>query len=69
MATDNQIEGIKLIGEWCKWYAAVDTAAIAAIGALVKFEKGRLSPYAQYPCVLAVLCFVGSIIFAAWTLS
>jgi len=35
MATPDQTERLKQIGEWCKWYAAVDTAAIGGISALV----------------------------------
>lgn len=70
MATKEQIEGIKLIGDWCKWYAAIDVAAITTLGIITKPDNGlHLPAFVKIFCSLAIFAFFISIVLAAWNLS
>jgi hypothetical protein len=65
-ASPAQLEAIKLIADWCKWCTTVEVAIIAAIGAFFKIEKGAsLTDWVRIPGVVAVGCFVLSIVLAA----
>jgi len=69
-STQQQIEALKLIGDWCKWIVTVETAAIAAIGAYIKFgQSASNSIRFQYSCTFAILCFISSMFFAAGIIS
>lgn len=67
-ATPQQTDGLKLIGDWCKWLITVETAAIAAIGAFTKFSEGS-HIFVQIPFTVAITSFVVSMLFAAGLLS
>lgn len=67
MADSGQTEGLKLIGEWCKWLVAVQTGAIGLVGTLYKPDGGQL--FAYHPAAIwflvgTIVCFVFSIIVA-----
>jgi hypothetical protein len=60
------MEAIKLIADWCKWSTTIEVAMIAGIGAFFKMDKGNsLSDWVRLPSVVAVCCFVLSIVLAA----
>jgi hypothetical protein len=66
--TANALEAIRLINDWGKWLIAIETAAIAVIGAL--FTAGR--PVSRAVRLLgssAISCFLVSIIAAAMLLA
>jgi hypothetical protein len=69
-ASSAQLEAIKLVADWCKWFTTIEVAIIAAIGAFLKAEKaGGLSALVWVPSVVAVICFVISITLTAAVLS
>lgn len=68
-ATQDQIEGLKLISEWCKWLVTVETAAIAFIDTSVVRQSAQLVPCVKFGCGVAVLSFVCSIVVAGGTFS
>lgn len=37
--TEGQLEGVRQLGEWCKWYSGISISAIAFMGA-IKYENG-----------------------------
>lgn len=66
-ATPDQIDALKLMGEWCKWLVTIETAAIAGIGAFLKLDAGQvLTNGFRYSCATAVISFVVSIVLSAW---
>ena len=66
--TANALEAIRLINDWGKWLIAIETAAVAVIGAL--FTAGRpVSPTVRLLGSLAMGCFLVSIIAAAMLLA
>ncbi len=65
-ATPQQTEAIKLIGDWSKWIATVETGAIAAVGAF--FKTSSATVFSSWALSIAVLCFVCSIALAAGVL-
>jgi hypothetical protein len=69
-ATEQQTDAIKLIGDWCKWFVAVETFSIAAIGAAFKSDSGwTLTFPVAALCIITVVTFFLSIILAAMALS
>jgi hypothetical protein len=65
----NVTEGAKQLSEWCRWSTAVETAAIAAVGVLLKTEAGQQTPYAvRICCAVAVICLGVSIALNAFML-
>ena len=65
MATDEQKEGLKFLDGWCKWFAAIDTAAIGGLGFLFRPDKPVNVPtFVRCSGVVAAACFGMSIIFA-----
>jgi hypothetical protein len=63
-ASPDQTEGLKLIGEWCKWLVTVETAAIGVIGTFLLKENPAITTCAKLGCRTAVISFVCSIIVA-----
>jgi hypothetical protein len=58
-----------MIADWSKWIVAVETAAIAAIGACVKPRSiGACLNFERYAVAAALVCFVFSIILASFVL-
>lgn len=55
-ATTQQVEAIRLISDWSKWMATIETGMIAVIGTLV---RNRTTPPA---CQLETLAFSASIV-------
>jgi hypothetical protein len=69
-ATPQQTEAIKLIGDWCRWFATIETFAIAAIGSALKPDSGwRFTSPMVALCAVTIVCFVLSIVLAAMALS
>jgi hypothetical protein len=65
-ATPQQADAIKLIGEWCKWFSTLETAAIAGIAAFLKVNTGQTVPIVVVVfCTIAVMFFLISIFYAA----
>ncbi len=70
-ATQQQIEAIKLIGDWSKWMATIETGTIAVIGAFVKSGSAQPAcsttarvfnlPIGTGAFTLSILCFIISI--------
>jgi hypothetical protein len=60
------LESVKLLKDWSSWLVGIQTAAIAAIGALIK--DGDLNLSIRLSAVGAVICFVISIGFASMLL-
>ncbi len=68
MAADpHQQTAIQFIGDFSKWIAAVETAALAAIGAFLK-SSGHLGIPGVIGLGATVVCFVVSIVMAAGVL-
>jgi hypothetical protein len=67
-ATAQQTEAIKLISEWCKWFSALEVAAIAAIGSAF-LKDARLSHAVAALLSIAIVLFVGSITITAFALT
>ena len=69
-ANSQQTEAIKLIGDCCKWFAAIETFAIAAIGSALKASSGwKLTWPIVVLCAVTMVSFILSIILAAMALS
>lgn len=71
MSDTKTIEALKLINDWAKWLITIETGAIALIGSLFTSNKVRGLYLEKVFGMLAVSCFVVSIIAAAlllWTL-
>jgi len=69
-ANSQQTEAIKLIGDWCKWFATIETFAIAAIGSALKPDSGwKFTWPIVVLCAITMASFIVSIIFAAMALS
>ena len=69
-ASPDQIEGLKLISEWCKWLITVETAAVGGVGALARDSNGiSSSHWVRLGYGFAVASFVCSIVVAAAILS
>jgi len=67
MASGEQSEAIKLLGDWCKWLVTIETAAIAAIVAMFK-DGGAIPIVFQVACSFAVPLFLASIVVTGWTM-
>lgn len=68
MATPEQTEAIKLLGDWCKWLVTIETGSIAAIMAVSKLEgSGHTMLLYRCSCTIALASFVASILVTAWT--
>ena len=64
-ADDAQREGIKLIGDWSKWFATLSTGAIAGIVAVIaRRDVPTLSIVARFILFLSALLFVFSTVMA-----
>jgi hypothetical protein len=69
-ASTQQTEAIKLISDWCKWFATIETFAIAAIGSALKRDSGwTLTWPIVVLCGITIFSFILSIILAAMALS
>ena len=60
------LESLKLLKEWGTWPVTIQTAAIAAVGALIADPKPPLTPPQIWVGCFAVGLFISSIIFASW---
>jgi len=70
MAADSaQLDAIKLVGDWCKWYSAIATGAITAIAALIVKDCGLASIFIRVFLGIAVGSFLLSVILAGFVLS
>lgn len=65
-ANTQQAEGIKMISDWSKWIATVETGSIAVIGSI--FSKIPLNPLATNFLSLTIISFILSILAAACVL-
>lgn len=69
-ATSTQIEGLKLINDWCKWIVTIETAGIAIIGAVAKeADLSKFGHHVRSMCAVSVLSFICSTVIAAVLLS
>jgi hypothetical protein len=72
MAADSdQIEGLKMIVDWCKWLITIETGAIGLVGIGLKDTATTpiLAPVVKYCASASIACFVGSIVVAMLMIS
>jgi hypothetical protein len=62
---ENALEAIGLLKDWSVWLTGIETAAIAAVGALLKDSKRPRRAWLIQACVTA---FVLSLVAATWLL-
>jgi len=63
--TSSSLEAARLISDWGKWIVAIETAAIAIIGALFNSGREPVTDLAKVFGTLAIGCFLISIAAAA----
>jgi hypothetical protein len=69
--TEHAIKALDRVKDWTTWLAGLQTAALAAMAALCRRDKGALylSPSQQNPAFFALLFLGLSIILSTWILS
>lgn len=71
MSEAKALESLKFLSDWAKWLTTIETGVIALIGSFFTSDKVRVTLIDKVNGILAVSCFVFSIIAAAmllWTL-
>lgn len=65
----NDADAVKLLAEWSKWLASLQTGVITLLGVVVASEKVNISSNAHPGLLVAgVICFVVSLLSASFLL-